>query len=106
MSAPPTAAAELLLAKAHDRSAVFGIVGMGYVGLPLAMELVRAGYRVLGVDVKASVVDHLNAGHSHIKDVPGESVARAVREKRFSAICRGSVRWRVVALSRCGMSPR
>ena len=85
MSAPPTAAAELLLAKAHDRSAVFGIVGMGYVGLPLAMELVHAGYRVLGVDVKASVVDHLNAGHSHIKDVPGESVARAVREKRFSA---------------------
>jgi len=40
-----------LLAKAQDRSAVFGIVGLGYVGLPLAMELIHAGYRVIGFDI-------------------------------------------------------
>ena len=58
MSAP----ADALLAKARDRSALFGIVGLGYVGLPLAVELTRAGYRVLGFDVNQAVVDLVNAG--------------------------------------------
>jgi UDP-N-acetyl-D-glucosamine dehydrogenase len=85
MSDTPRSAAEQLLAKAKDRSALFGVVGLGYVGLPLAMELVRAGYRVLGFDVKQAVVDCLNAGQSHVQDVPGEAVQRAVRERRFAA---------------------
>src|SRR2546428_9185969 len=76
---------DTLLAKAKDRWAVFGIVGLGYVGLPLAMELVRAGYRVLGFDVNQRVVDLLNAGRSHIQDVPAAPVARAVKEGTFSA---------------------
>src|SRR6266852_3623411 len=76
---------ETLLAKAKDRTAVFGVVGLGYVGLPLAMELVRAGYRVLGVDVNARVVDSLNAGRSHIQDVPAATVSDAVQAKKFSA---------------------
>src|SRR5467141_2159329 len=76
---------ETLLAKAKDRTAVFGVVGLGYVGLPLAMELVRAGYRVLGVDVNSRVVDLLNAGRSHIQDVPAATVAGAVEAKKFSA---------------------
>jgi UDP-N-acetyl-D-glucosamine dehydrogenase len=74
-----------LLAKAKDRTAVFGVVGLGYVGLPLAMELVRAGYRVLGVDVNQRVVDSLNAGRSHIQDVPAATVTDAVQAKQFSA---------------------
>jgi UDP-N-acetyl-D-glucosamine dehydrogenase len=76
---------ETLLAKAKDRTAVFGVVGLGYVGLPLAMELVRAGYRVLGVDVNPKVVDLLNAGRSHIQDVPAATVTDAVKTKQFSA---------------------
>jgi UDP-N-acetyl-D-glucosamine dehydrogenase len=80
-----TAPADALLAKAHDRTAVFGIVGLGYVGLPLAMELTRAGYRVLGFDVNQAVVDRLAAGGSHIQDVPAQVIARAVKEGRFSA---------------------
>jgi UDP-N-acetyl-D-glucosamine dehydrogenase len=64
---------------------VFGIVGLGYVGLPLAMELARAGYRVLGFDVNQAVVDRLAAGDSHIQDVPAQVVARAVKDGRFSA---------------------
>ena len=74
-----------LIAKASDRSAVFGIVGLGYVGLPLAIELVRAGYRVIGFDVQQRVVDALNAGKSHIQDVPAAAVAAAVKDGRFSA---------------------
>jgi UDP-N-acetyl-D-glucosamine dehydrogenase len=74
-----------LLAKAKDRTAVFGVVGLGYVGLPLAMELVRAGYRVLGVDVNQRVVDSLNAGRSHIQDVPAATVTDAVQGKKFAA---------------------
>src|SRR5437764_56942 len=79
------AAIDNLLAKAKDRTAVFGIVGLGYVGLPLAMEIVRAGYRVLGFDVNQRVVDSLNGGRSHIQDVPAGTVADAVKAKRFAA---------------------
>src|SRR5712664_2111629 len=76
---------DTLLAKAKDRTAVFGVVGLGYVGLPLAMELVRAGYRVLGVDINPRVVDSLNAGRSHIQDVSAATVSDAVQAKKFSA---------------------
>ena len=46
-----------LIAKAQDRRAVFGVVGLGYVGLPLAVELATAGYRVIGFDLSQRVVD-------------------------------------------------
>jgi UDP-N-acetyl-D-glucosamine dehydrogenase len=61
--------ADSLIERIERRDVVFGIVGLGYVGLPLAVELARAGYRVLGHDVKQRVVDGLNAGRSHVKDV-------------------------------------
>src|SRR6266567_3514637 len=76
---------DTLLAKANDRPAVFGVVGLGYVGLPLAMEIVRAGYRVIGFDVNSRVVDSLNAGRSHILDVGAATVTDAIQAKRFSA---------------------
>ncbi len=80
-----TTPAAALLAKAKDRTALCGIVGLGYVGLPLVMEFVRAGYRVLGFDVSQAVVDRLNAGRSHIKDVPAAAVAEAIRSGKFVA---------------------
>jgi UDP-N-acetyl-D-glucosamine dehydrogenase len=64
---------------------LFGIVGLGYVGLPLAMELAHAGYRVLGFDVQQRVVDGLNACHSHVKDVTDAQLQAAVSTGRFSA---------------------
>ncbi len=74
-----------LLAKTQDRSALCGVVGLGYVGLPLVMEFVRAGYSVIGFDVSQPVVDLLNAGRSHIKDVPAAAVAAAVKSGKFVA---------------------
>jgi UDP-N-acetyl-D-glucosamine dehydrogenase len=56
-----------------------GVVGLGYVGLPLCVEAARAedgGVKVLGFDLKQSVVDGINAGRSHIQDVPSEDVSR------------------------------
>src|SRR5919198_6255481 len=77
--------AQDLIQKAESRQALFGIVGLGYVGLPLACELAHAGYRVLGFDVNQKVVDGLNAGHSHVKDVSDAQLQAAVKAGRFSA---------------------
>ena len=75
--------ADALIAKCERRDAVFGVVGLGYVGLPLAVELARAGYHVLGYDVNPRVVDGLNAGRSHVKDVTDAQLAEV--RGRFSA---------------------
>ena len=74
-----------LIAKAERRQILFGIVGLGYVGLPLAVELSRAGYRVLGFDVNPDVVEGLNEGRSHVKDITDAQLQRAMECGRFSA---------------------
>jgi UDP-N-acetyl-D-glucosamine dehydrogenase len=77
--------AQDLIGRAERREALFGIVGLGYVGLPLAIELANAGFRVLGFDVQQKVVDGLNAGHSHVKDVTDAQLQEVGRTGRFSA---------------------
>ncbi|HEY8062861.1 MAG TPA: nucleotide sugar dehydrogenase [Gemmatimonadales bacterium] len=77
--------ADELIARAGKRDVTFGIVGLGYVGLPLAVELGRAGFKVLGYDVSPRVVDGLNGGTSHIKDVPDKDVAELRANRRFEA---------------------
>jgi UDP-N-acetyl-D-glucosamine dehydrogenase len=77
--------AQDLIARAERREALFGIVGLGYVGLPLAVELANAGYRVLGFDVQQKVVDGINAGRSHVKDVTDAQLRAAVGAGRLSA---------------------
>ena len=74
-----------VLGKIHDRSAVIGVVGLGYVGLPLVMEFVHAGFHVIGYDVSERVVDLLMSGGSHIQDVPSADVAAAVTSGKFVA---------------------
>lgn len=76
---------DLLLAKIVDRRAVIGVVGLGYVGLPLAMEFVHAGFTVIGYDVSQRVVDLLMQGASHIQDIPSATVTAAVEAGRFTA---------------------
>jgi UDP-N-acetyl-D-glucosamine dehydrogenase len=62
-----------------------GVVGLGYVGLPLAVELARSGYRVIGFDLNQGVVDGLNRGQSHIQDVPSNEVASLVKSGKLCA---------------------
>jgi len=71
--------------KIADRSAVYGVVGLGYVGLPLAVEFARSGVRVIGFEVDASKVERLNAGDSYIGDVASDELAPLVREGQFRA---------------------
>jgi len=77
--------AQDLIARAERRDLLFGIVGLGYVGLPLAVELAQAGYRVLGFDIEPKVVDGLNARRSHVKDVSDAQLEAVVAAGRFSA---------------------
>jgi UDP-N-acetyl-D-glucosamine dehydrogenase len=74
-----------LLASIHDRSATVAVIGLGYVGLPLAMEFAKSGFKVIGYDVSERVVDALMQGRSHIQDVPSAEVAAFVRDGLFVA---------------------
>jgi UDP-N-acetyl-D-glucosamine dehydrogenase len=74
-----------LLDKIEQREAVVGIIGLGYVGLPLAVEFAKAGVRVVGYDVSERVVALLNRGESHIQDVPAADVAALVKAGTFVA---------------------
>lgn len=65
---------EQLKAKIGDKSARVGVLGLGYVGLPLAVEFAKAGFRVTGIDVSAEKVSQLNAGESYILDIHTEEL--------------------------------
>jgi len=69
----------------RDKTAVIGIVGMGYVGMPLALAAWSAGYRVVGFDVDPEKVASINAGKSYIKHIGSKDVADAVANKRLRA---------------------
>jgi len=72
------------VAKFKRKEAIIGIVGLGYVGLPLMLRYNAIGFKVLGIDIDNSKVDALNAGKSYIEHISGEKIARA-RESGFEA---------------------
>jgi UDP-N-acetyl-D-glucosamine dehydrogenase len=74
-----------LKSKIESKTARVGIVGLGYVGLPLAIEFAKAGFTVTGIDVQHSKVEGLNRGHSHVQDIASSEVAELVSAKRFHA---------------------
>jgi UDP-N-acetyl-D-glucosamine dehydrogenase len=77
--------AVILRRKIDERRAVVGVVGLGYVGLPLAVALAEAGFRVVGIDVDAFRVSEVNAGRSPIQDVSDDRLGAAVAAGRLSA---------------------
>jgi len=80
-----TTSAAALEEKIITRTARVGIVGLGYVGLPLAMEFARAGFRVTGIDIQDSKVERLNRGESYVQDVPESIVKKWVEAGKFRA---------------------
>lgn len=75
---------QVLLDKIASKNAVIGIVGLGYVGLPLMLRFAEVGYRVLGFDIDRSKVDALNAGKSYIEHIAADKIASA-RSQGFEA---------------------
>jgi UDP-N-acetyl-D-glucosamine dehydrogenase len=73
-----------LLGRLSRRQATIGVVGLGYVGLPLSLRFVEAGFKVLGIDIDAAKVDRLNQGRSYIEHIPAAQVASA-RSAGFEA---------------------
>lgn len=67
-----------LLKRLQDKSAIVGIVGLGYVGLPLALRFTEAGFTVAGFDIDVAKVKALNAGRTYIAQIPDEKIAHAV----------------------------
>ena len=74
-----------LLNKINNRSLIAGVVGLGYVGLPLAVEKAKAGFKTIGFDVQSSKVDMVNAGQNYIGDVVDEDLAKLVKAGTLSA---------------------
>jgi UDP-N-acetyl-D-glucosamine dehydrogenase len=74
-----------LAARIRNKTARVGVVGLGYVGLPLAVEFAKAGFHVTGIDVTASKVDQINQGISYVQDVPTAELARLVASGHLKA---------------------
>jgi UDP-N-acetyl-D-glucosamine dehydrogenase len=82
---------EILLSKIKDKSAVVAVIGLGYVGLPLAVEKAKAGFKTIGFDVQASRVKMVNEGHNYIGDVVDEELKNLVKRGILSATTNFSI---------------
>ncbi len=88
MSSPiavPEATARLLEDKIKSRRARVGVIGLGYVGLPLAVEYAKAGFSVTGIDLSAAKIDRVNAGDSYIGDIASSELAPLVSTGKLRA---------------------
>jgi UDP-N-acetyl-D-glucosamine dehydrogenase len=73
-----------LIRKFEDKSAVIGIIGLGYVGLPLALRFAETCFQVIGFDIDSDKIKALDAGRSYIKHIPSERIGRAVTAKTLA----------------------
>ena len=76
---------EILIKKIENHEIVVGVVGLGYVGLPLAVEKAKAGFKTIGFDVQQEKVDLVNQGHNYIGDVVDDDLVKLVNAKQLSA---------------------
>lgn len=96
---------EMLIKKLRDKDAKVAILGLGYVGLPLAIVFAEAGFHVTGVDPDPRKIEAIKKGESYIPDVKDESVAKLVKEGKFSATTDFSVLKEMDAVSICVPTP-
>src|SRR5436190_19198408 len=77
--------ANVLFGKIQDRTANVAIIGLGYVGLPLAVEFANAGFNVTGIDLDEQKIRSIGEGRSYIKDVKDEAIGRVVETGKLRA---------------------
>ena len=96
---------QALKEKIESKTARVGIVGLGYVGLPLAVEFAKAGFHVTGIDLQQSRVDRLMQGESYVQDVPSNEVADLVNAGRLDATTDFSVVGQLDTINICVPTP-
>ena len=94
-----------LIDKINNKSAKVGVIGLGYVGLPLAVEFVNAGYTVIGIDVDEKKINSINNGHNYIKDVDDDNLKNAVINNTLSATTNFNIVSELDAISICVPTP-
>lgn len=97
--------ANQLMAKLENKTAVIGVVGLGYVGLPLAVEKAKAGFRVVGFDVQSSRVDMVNQGVNYIGDVVDSELQSIINDQMLKATTDYSFINEVDAVAICVPTP-
>ena len=76
---------EQLLNKIENKTAVTGVIGLGYVGLPLAIEIAKAGYKTIGFDIREKRVHRINEGYNYINDIEKPDFKKAIKEGLLKA---------------------
>ena len=75
----------MTLQKIKEKKAHIGIIGLGYVGLPLTIAFCKAGFRVTGLDIDQEKIDLLSQGKSYINHIPDEKINRLIQGNKFKA---------------------
>ncbi len=94
-----------LIEKITSKKARIGIIGIGYVGLPLAVEFAKSGHNVVGIDLNQEKVRRVNRGENYIKDIPDSELRGLVEDKKLSATSDFSVLRDIDAISICVPTP-
>ncbi len=94
-----------LQSKINDKTAVIGIIGLGYVGLPLAVEFANNNFTVIGIDINKDRVDQLNKGENYIGDVSDDNLKKLISLKQISATNDFSVLANIDAVLICVPTP-
>jgi len=95
----------MLKQKILDKTAALGVIGLGYVGLPLAVEKAKAGYSVIGFDIQREKVEMVNRGENYIGDVVNEDLKKIVQSRKLSATSDFSVIAELDCVSICVPTP-
>jgi len=94
-----------LINKIENRNANIGVIGLGYVGLPLSMEFVRAGFNVTGIDIDSKKIESLKNNNNYIQDVKDQELFEAIKKGKFIATSDFSVLKNLDTISICVPTP-
>ena len=94
-----------IIKKINDKSAKIGVIGLGYVGLPLAIEFTNAGYEVIGIDVDKNKIDSINEGKNYIQDIDDNILRNAVTKGHLKATNMFDIVKELDAISICVPTP-